>query len=305
VAARQWTDWWIRGVLPLWVGQLALFAALHARPGSLGVVLWRWGPSLLILSAAGLLAAALVSAAKGKLMFSARRGAALAGLFILVYSTIMLYRTYPSSYDDRPSRVDFRLPLDGPVTVAWGGPTRDVNYHVKSPGERWGYDLLVAVNGRTYRTDGLSLADYYAYGLPARSPASGHVVHAIDGIPDAPPRNADRQGGAGNHVVLEVAPRQYLFIAHLRPGTVRVRAGDAVRQGDVLGEVGSSGNSSEPHVHLHLQDTPLPLSGEGIPFHFADARLAGADPAAARPMPEGGMQGRRYVGDVVVSAAAN
>jgi hypothetical protein len=304
VATTQWTDRWIHGVLPLGVLHLALVLTLEARPGAAGPALFAWGPLLLVLLAAALLGAALWSAVRGGATWTMRRGAGLLGMFAVV-GTMGVYGTYPSSYDFTPSAVDFRLPFEGPITVAWGGPTAAVNYHVASPGERWGYDLLVTVDGRTFRTDGRSPEDYHAYRRRVLSPAAGRVIRVRDGVPDATPGRPDRWGGAGNHVVLQVAPREYLFVAHLRPGSVRVAEGQAVRQGDVIGEVGNSGHSTEPHVHLHLQDRPRADSGEGIPLRFSDAWLTGAGPPVRRPMPQGGMRGDRYVGDHIISDARN
>src|SRR5207237_1434450 len=132
------------------------------------------------------------------------------------------YATYPSSYDRRASRVAFRLPLDGPVTVAWGGPSKDVNYHVIAPEQRWAYDLLVARDGSTHQGDGHQLSDYYCYGQPVLAPAAGTVITAFDGDPDMP---IGALGGgttaSGNHIVIEVAPREYLWLCHLQPRTIR------------------------------------------------------------------------------------
>ncbi|MFI0366398.1 M23 family metallopeptidase [Actinomadura sp. 1N219] len=72
----------------------------------------------------------------------------------------------------------------------------------------------------------------------------------------------------GNSIVLDLGDGVYAVFAHLRHGSVRVRKGDRVRAGDVLGEVGNSGNSSEPHLHFHLMDRPRPLAAAGLPFAF-------------------------------------
>jgi len=61
---------------------------------------------------------------------------------------------------------------------------------------------------------------------------------------------------------------QYVLYAHLRPGSIRVKPGDQVRRGDVIAEVGNSGQSDAPHLHFHLSDTPVSLAGEGLPFVF-------------------------------------
>ena len=296
-AQRTAVDWWVRVVPIVLVGHLAVLGVLRARLGQIGLWLWYAGPVLLAAAAAVLLVGSLLSARRWKHGVNRWHVLGYAGLIFVIF-TLPTYEAYPSSYDDRPSEVVFRLPLDGPVTVAWGGGDSDVNYHVFLPDQRWAYDLLVTRDGRSFEGSGAELDDYYAYGLPVRAPASGVVFAASDGEPEVE-IGEPRWGlaGLGNHVGLEVAPDEYLFIGHLQPGSVTVQAGDRVVAGQVLGSVGNSGNSSEPHVHLHLQDSTRVYFGEGIPFYFHDYTQAGVP--VARGMPEGGHRARRYVGQIV------
>jgi hypothetical protein len=302
IAARQSEDnpgleWWMRPVPALAAAHLALAATFQARPGLLAVYLWYVGPPLVALLAIALLAGALVESLRRRATWTRARVAALAGLALAV-GVVPLYRTYPSSHDGRPSAVRFRLPLDGPVTVAWGGATRDVNYHVGMPDQRWAYDLLVTSDGRSTRGTGTELGDFLAFDLPVRAPAAGIVRGVHDGDPDEAPGAHRARGAFGNHVILEVAPGEFLFIAHLRRGSIAVRPGDRVEAGQAIGRVGNSGNSSEPHVHLHLQDTPRRHLGEAIPFEFAGYRRQ--DGAVVdRGLPRGGIAGGRYVGEIV------
>ena len=294
-AERRAVDAWVRvapGVVALHAG---LLLTLWARPGRVALWLWYAGPIVLALATAGLLVASLRSAHRWKHGANVWHLLAYAGL-IAVIATLPVYDPYPSSYDARPSAVAFRLPLDGPVTVAWGGATSAVNYHVFLPDQRWAYDLLVTRDGRTFRTDGAALDDYHAYGLPVYAPAAGVVFAAADGAPDVA-IGARRWGlaGLGNHVGIEAAASEYLFIGHLRPGSVTVGRGDRVASGQLLGRVGNSGNSSEPHVHLHLQDSTRPYFGEGIPFYFHGYRRDGR--VIERGMPQGGRRDGRYRGD--------
>jgi hypothetical protein len=296
------SDWWIVGLPIVAALDLTLYVTLRSRPGALAAWLWLWAPSTLMAAIALLLGGALISALRAGRTWTWYRGAAFVGTVMLV-PTVTAYLTYPSSYDDRPSAVAFRLPLDGPVTVAWGGPTHRVNYHVGSPAERWAYDLLITANGRSADGDPARLESYLAYGRPVLAPAAGTVVAVHDGDPDAEPGRPDRPRRAGNHVVLEVAPRQYLVIAHLRAGSVAVRTGDRARAGQIIGRVGNSGNTSEPHVHVHLQDEPAPDRGEGIPMLFSDYRVLPGLEVVPRGMPLGGQRRRQFRGQIVESAA--
>ena len=297
-AQRRAVDGWVRLVPGLVALHLALLLTLRARPGHLALWIWYAGPIVLAILTAGLLVASLRSAHRWKHGVNHWQLLAYAGL-IAVVATLPIYDPYPSSYDARPSAVAFRVPIDGPVTVAWGGSTAPVNYHVFLPDQRWAYDLLVTRDGRTFRTDGAAVEDYYAYGLAVYAPAAGVVFAARDGEPDVA-IGARRWGlaGLGNHVGIEVGPAEYLFIGHLQPGSVAVAVGDRVAAGQPLGRVGNSGNSSEPHVHLHLQDSTDPYFGEGIPFFFHGYRLDGR--LVERGMPEGGRRRGLYRGERIV-----
>ena len=292
-------DSWLRATFALAMVHAAVLATVHARPGRIAVVLWYLEPPLVSLAAAVLLAVALFRSRRAVTPPTAGQLAGYLTLAALVGS-LVAFRTYPSSFDDRPSDVRFVLPLEGPVTVGWGGPTPTVNYHASIPDQRWAYDLLVTdINpaeagshnpGRTFRTDGTRLDDYYIYGRPVLAPADG-VVHAThDGEADGPIGQWSFLRAAGNHVILEVAPAEFLFIAHLQPGSIAVVPGERVRARQFLGRVGNSGNSSEPHVHLHLQDTPTPYLGEGIPLYFHGYRAGGVE--IDRGMPYGGRERR-------------
>jgi murein DD-endopeptidase MepM/ murein hydrolase activator NlpD len=102
--------------------------------------------------------------------------------------------------------------------------------------------------------------------------ADGIVAAVKDSIPENIPGPASRavpitlETVGGNFVILDIGQGRYAFYAHLRPGSLRVRVGDRVRTGQVLGLVGNSGNSTEPHLHFHVMDGISPLGSEGIPY---------------------------------------
>jgi hypothetical protein len=279
--------------------QSAFFLIPQTRPGLLGAVCWLFGSDrLLWLGIAGLLLICGLSWSVWRRPFWNRWR--LAGYIALVglAASPLVFRTYPSSHDQEPSLIRFRLPLDGPITVAWGGATPDINYHVVAPDQRWAYDLLVTQDGRTFKERRENCADYYCYGLPVRAPADGTVNATSDGDPDMP---IGVLGGGkdpcGNHVVLEVAPNQFLFLCHLQPGSITVKEGDRVTEGQVLARVGNSGNTSEPHLHIHLQDRPTMDLAEGIPLYFHDYRTDGK--FVERGLPTGGFRENRLIGQIV------
>jgi len=179
---------------------------------------------------------------------------------------------------DRRLRARLSLPFRGTWWVFWGGPTERQNYHVVAPDQRHAYDVVVWRSGGTHRGAGTSNADYWAWGRPLLAPAAGVVVEAVNGVRDNRPQVQveNRRDPAGNHVVLALGNGEFALLAHMRRGSVRVRAGDHVRAGDVLGLTGNSGNSSEPHLHFHVQDRPGLFAGaRGLPVSFVAYRADG------------------------------
>jgi len=191
---------------------------------------------------------------------------------------------YPASLTATTPSATVRLPANVPLKVLWGGHKLETNYHAKTPDQRWAYDLGVA----PYLSGSAKLEDYGCYGIPVVAPVSGPVAYARDGEPDHSPGvlSNNFQAPTGNHVVIQLETGTYLVIAHLKQGSVVVKAGETVQEGQVIGQCGNSGNTSEPHIHTHHQrQDPIVYPGdlaEGLPLYFRDHDGA--------PMPEGGIQ---------------
>jgi hypothetical protein len=191
---------------------------------------------------------------------------------------------FPASLESTTPSATVRLPADVPLRVAWGGDSIGTNYHAAVPDQRWAYDLLV----EPYLSGSSNLEDYGCYGVPVVAPVSGLVVEAHDGEPDEAPGLVSNNITAptGNHVFIQMETGTYLVIAHLKEGSVRVKTGETVEEGQVIGECGNSGNTSEPHIHIHHQrqdPTVFPINfAEGLPLYFRDHD--------GRPMPVGGIK---------------
>ena len=129
-------------------------------------------------------------------------------------------------------------------------------------------------------------AAYAIFGAPLRAPCAGSVVRAERDWPDSEVPESDQINRLGNHVILRCGEAEIVF-AHMRQGSVAVAPGDPVEVGDPLGEVGNSGASTEPHLHIHAQRPPPegapPIAGEplalriGGRFLVRGDRLDGAD----------------------------
>jgi len=190
------------------------------------------------------------------------------------------------SRDVPPSAVNLAFPLGpGPYLVVHGGSGASTNAHLKTldaseprfrdwRGQSYGVDL-VQLDVFGLRAKGLQPADPRAYrihGARVLAPCAGRVLLAVDGLPNMRVPEMDREHMAGNHVLLRCAEADVL-LGHLSPGSVQVRVGDAVATGVWLGGVGNSGNTSEPHLHIHAQrpgPAGEPLGGDPLPILFND-----------------------------------
>ena len=85
---------------------------------------------------------------------------------------------------------------------------------------------------------------------------------------------------------MDIGGGRYAFYAHMRPGSLRVKLGDQVTVGQLLGNVGNSGNSSEPHLHMHIVDhfsTASVLAANGVPYTFTHYRASGSTELIEKP----------------------
>ena len=135
-------------------------------------------------------------------------------------------------------------------------------------------------DNKTYTGNPKDNRSYHCFGLEAYAVADATVVEVRDGLPEnvpgekpAVPINFDTV--AGNHVNLDLGGGVYAMYAHLQPGSIRVKVGDRVTVGQVIGLVGNTGNSSEPHLHFQLMNHNNPLGSEGLPYTFATFYDAG------------------------------
>ncbi|HEX8331028.1 MAG TPA: peptidoglycan DD-metalloendopeptidase family protein [Segetibacter sp.] len=288
VYKKHSVDWWIYTVPFLIIVSVLSYLIVHSRPGGIrGVMIFYLAPLVVAVLAMVFFIGGIITSIIRRPFFTPLRIAAFIALVLLCFSG-SIYNKYPSSYDDKPSKVVFRLPLDTATTVAWGGGNENVNYHVVAPDQCWAYDLLVIKDGKSFSGDSTKLENYHCYGLPVLAPAAGKVIKAYDADRDMP---VGVLGGGkepvGNHIIIEVAPKEFLFICHLQPKSIRVKVGDMVQQGQQLALVGNSGNTSEPHIHMHLQDTDEQGIGEGIPFYFYRYSVGGR--VVERGIPTGGI----------------
>ncbi len=176
------------------------------------------------------------------------------------------------------------LPFKGRWLVAWGGDTRELNQHHGVANQRFAIDFLGAdADGKTRKGKGETNEDYLCFGREILAPADGIVTEAIDGVRDNAPGSMNPFSALGNAVIIEHRPNEVSVLAHLKQGSVKVQAGERVKRGQVLGLCGNSGNSSEPHLHYHLQNTPVIQDGTGIKCFFDKVVVTAKGASEAKP----------------------
>lgn len=181
-------------------------------------------------------------------------------------------------------------PLRGGVWLAGNGPAPETGHRralipiggSPSIAQRFAIDYVrVGDDNQTFTGDRLNNKSYHAYGQDALAVGDGKVVAVKDGIPENVPGITSRavsitlETVGGNHVIIDLGGGRYAFYAHLQPGSLRVKLGDSVRKGAVVGLIGNSGNSTEPHLHFHLSDGASPLGSEGVPYLQESFELVG------------------------------
>ena len=181
-------------------------------------------------------------------------------------------------------------PLRGSEWLAGNGPSNTSGHRramIPTGGgvhiaQRFAIDFVqLNPEGRTFSGDQKDNKNYRCYGAEALAVADGVIVATKDGIPENVPGATSRavpitlETVGGNHVIIDLGNGRFAFYAHLQPGSLRVKNGDKVRRGQVVGLVGNSGNSTEPHLHFHISDANSPLGSEGLPYALPSFEVQG------------------------------
>jgi hypothetical protein len=155
--------------------------------------------------------------------------------------------------------------------VLHGGASPFTNGHFHVRPQNYAGDI-VGLNSFGMRSSspagGSELREYEIFGDSLFSPCVGEVLVVVDGLEDLVPPKTDRNNLAGNHVLIDCKETEVL-LAHLKKGSVAVEVGQQVDTKSFLGQVGNTGNTSEPHLHMHAEqggDPATILNGKAVPF---------------------------------------
>ncbi len=177
------------------------------------------------------------------------------------------------------------LPFKGEWTVTWGGDTKELNYHVISQAQKNAFDIVITdEKGKSFKTDGKTNEDYYAFGKELLAPCDGEVVLVVDGVKDNIPGQFNPIYVPGNTVIIKTANNEYLFFAHFKQFSIKVTQGQKVMQGQLLGLCGNTGNSSEPHLHFHVQNVEDMNIATGVKCYFDKLTVNGQSKSDYSPI---------------------
>jgi hypothetical protein len=140
-------------------------------------------------------------------------------------------------------------------------------------GQRYAIDWIqLGDDGNSFTGDKHKNSSYHAWDQEIHAVADGKIVEVKDGLAENVPNSGkiavtiSSDTLAGNHIIQDLGDGHFAAYAHLRPGTLKVKVGDTVHAGDVIGRLGNTGNSSEPHLHFQICDAPSFPDSEGLPF---------------------------------------
>ena len=193
--------------------------------------------------------------------------------FICFIQIIGLYFSYKGS--DLPECVELDFPLQGSsYYIVQGGNNILLNHHHEISAQKYAIDI-VKLNPWGFRCNTLyapHLDNYNIFGTTVYSPCEGKIVRLVNGFNDLPLNTMDPDHPAGNYLAIQIGSSNHIVIlAHLMENSFLVTQGDLVTQGQPLAKVGNSGNTSEPHLHMHVVESTtddLLFDGQGIPMQF-------------------------------------
>jgi len=153
------------------------------------------------------------------------------------------------------------------------------NGHARLPG-RYAIDWMkLDADGHYAKGDSNQVSNWYGYGADVLAVADGVIAATRDDVSESSSVSANPKhslsDAAGNYVVIEIGRGKYATYEHLKPRSIRVKTGESVRRGEVIANLGFTGDSTGPHLHFHVADGIVPLDSEGMPYLFQNFEWIG------------------------------
>lgn len=174
-------------------------------------------------------------------------------IVMATFGGLITFHLFQFTKADFLDSVKILSPFGQSATVVQGGNSPLFNHHYHLLSQRFAVDMVFPHYGKANSED---LKTYPCFGAPIYAPAKGMVVSIEDGFPDVEIGGSDTKNPAGNHIVIDIGNEQYIMIAHLKQGSAIVRQGDIVEAKQHVAACGNSGNTTEPHVHIQIQNEP-------------------------------------------------
>lgn len=190
------------------------------------------------------------------------------GVSVFLAAVFGAYNVFAfTGYTTNETALELAFPLkEGTYFIGQGGNSTMMNYHQSYEPQQYALDIL-KVNQFGIRANGLypkELTKYHIYEDDLFSPCNGKVVEMENGLPDFTPPEADPENATGNYVAMTCEMSDAIvYLAHMKKGSVTVEVDELVEVGQKIGKVGNSGNTTEPHLHIHAEK-----DGIGIPLRF-------------------------------------
>ncbi len=288
---------WVKLGMGLFALQIGAFAVAYLRLGEPSVIAHSMLISLFGVLTMPLMFWGLIRALFRPPVWRLSRTVGFACLLIVGFLGNASLFPAPVSTADWSSDTVYNLPFDGPWVTLAGGDSIDRNYHATTPAHRWGYDFAPVVDGERYQGDGSELEQHYCYGASVLAPVGGEVIRVLGAERDQQPGEHDPNNILGNHIVMKIDTDEFLFMAHLKNGSLEVGSGDMVERGQKVAECGNSGRTQTPHLHIHLQNSSDFPIAESLPLRF-DNYMADGE-LIDRGMPLGSLEYEAADGEVV------
>jgi hypothetical protein len=203
------------------------------------------------------------------------------GSIALLWGMLVIKRRYKNnlpSVETRTSKVMYSLPFEEAWAVVNGCFTQAYSHLQNTPVQRHAHDFMQLHEGRSFVGNNQKVENCHCCGKAILSSAGGVVVkvnnRSNDSLILGKGRYFNRSNHiAGNYVIVKHAEEQYSLMAHLKKDSMLVKAGERVVRGQKLARCGNSGNSTEPHLHFHLQNGPNFYTSVGLPIRFSDITI--------------------------------